>query len=160
MSVTPTGAASRGTAVARLEIVRPQIADEQARRIPLRFNPTDYKLSKSNTFAEITIPGLESPPIQYIRGGSESLTVQALVDTSDTLDDVRKSYVDNIRKLMRPQQSLHARIVPPPPGRRARHRQSACAIEHRSNHGRARTAPQHTPASTFCEDGRKASPIG
>ena len=67
MSVTPTGAAGRGTALARLEIVRPRIADEQARRIPLRFTPTDYKLSKSNTFAEITIPGLEAPPIQYVR---------------------------------------------------------------------------------------------
>jgi LysM repeat protein len=84
------------------------IADERRRRIPLRFNPTDYKLSKSNTFAEITIPGLETPPIQYVRGGSETLTVQALVDTSDTLDNVRTSYVDAIRDLMRPDSREHA----------------------------------------------------
>jgi hypothetical protein len=107
MSVTPVSFAGQ-SALARLEILRPVIADERQRRIPLRFNPTDYKLSKSNTFAEITIPGLDTPPIQYIRGGSESLTVQALVDTSDTLDNVRTSYVDAIRNLMRPDSREHA----------------------------------------------------
>ncbi|HYQ66528.1 LysM peptidoglycan-binding domain-containing protein [Actinophytocola sp.] len=107
MSTTPVSFASQG-ALARLEILRPVIADERRRRIPLRFNPTDYKLSKSNTFAEITIPGLETPPIQYVRGGSETLTVQALVDTSDTLDNVRTSYVDAIRDLMRPDSREHA----------------------------------------------------
>jgi LysM repeat protein len=107
VSVTPVSFASQG-ALARLEILRPVIADERRRRIPLRFNPTDYKLSKSNTFAEITIPGLETPPIQYVRGGSETLTVQALVDTSDTLDNVRTTYVDAIRDLMRPDSREHA----------------------------------------------------
>jgi hypothetical protein len=107
VSITPVSFASQG-ALARLEIIRPVIADERARRIPLRFNPTDYKLSKSNTFAEITIPGLEAPPLQYVRGGSESLTVQALVDTSDTLANVRSTYVDAVRRLMRPDSKEHA----------------------------------------------------
>lgn len=107
MSITPVSLASLG-ARARLEIIRPVIADERQRRIPLRFNPTDYKLSKSNTFAEITIPGLETPPIQYVRGGSETLAVQALVDTSDTLENVRTSYVDAVRNLMRPDSREHA----------------------------------------------------
>jgi nucleoid-associated protein YgaU len=105
---TPVAAASQGVALARLEIVRPFIADERARRIPLRFNPTDYKLSKSNTFAEIAIPGLEAPPLQYVRGGSETLALQALVDTSDTLQDVRVRYVDRLRALMTPDSREHA----------------------------------------------------
>ncbi|MFI0418845.1 LysM peptidoglycan-binding domain-containing protein [Spongiactinospora sp. 9N601] len=107
MSVTPVSFAGQG-ALARLEIIRPVIADERRRRIPLRFNPTDYKLSKTNTFAEITIPGLETPPIQYVRGGSETLSVQALVDTSDTLENVRTAYVDAVRNLMRPDSREHA----------------------------------------------------
>ncbi|RBQ14994.1 LysM domain-containing protein [Spongiactinospora rosea] len=107
MSVTPVSFAGQG-ALARLEIIRPVIAEERSRRIPLRFNPTDYKLSKTNTFAEITIPGLETPPIQYVRGGSETLSVQALVDTSDTLENVRTAYVDAVRKLMRPDSREHA----------------------------------------------------
>jgi len=107
VSITPFSSVSQG-AKAHLEIEQPPNPQGVPKLIPLRFNPTEYKLSKSNTFAEITIPGLETPPIQYIRGGSETLSVQALVDTSDTLDDVRKSYVDAIRRLMRPQESLHA----------------------------------------------------
>jgi hypothetical protein len=107
MSITPVSFASQG-ALARLEIIRPVIADERQRRIPLRFNPTDYKLSKTNTFAEITIPGLETPPLQYVRGGSETLSFQALVDTSDTLENVRTAYVDALRNLMRPDSREHA----------------------------------------------------
>ncbi|MBO0868820.1 MAG: LysM peptidoglycan-binding domain-containing protein [Micromonosporaceae bacterium] len=105
---TPIVAAGQAVAVARLEIVRPQIADEQQRRIPLRFNPTDYKLSKSNTFAEIGIPGLETPPIQYVRGGSDELSIEALVDTSDTLQDVRVQYVNRLAALMTPDSREHA----------------------------------------------------
>ncbi|MEV6345883.1 LysM peptidoglycan-binding domain-containing protein [Actinoplanes sp. NPDC051851] len=105
---TPIAAAGQAVAQARLEIVRPRIADERQRRIPLRFNPTDYKVSKSNTFAEIGIPGLETPPLQYVRGGSEELSLEALVDTSDTLEDVRERYVDRLRSLMTPDSREHA----------------------------------------------------
>ena len=69
--------------------------------IPLRFNPTEYQLQKANNFAEIPIPGLESPPIQFVRGGTEKLTAELLVDTSDTLEDVREKYIDALRDLMR-----------------------------------------------------------
>jgi len=108
VSVTPVSSARQGAALARLEIVRPVIADEQRRRIPLRFNPTDYKLSKANTFAEVNIPGLDTPPLQYVRGGTETLALQALVDTSDTLENVRVRYVDALRGLMRPDSREHA----------------------------------------------------
>lgn len=107
MTITPVSF-SRQNARARLEILRPREADDRENRIPLRFNPTDYKLSKANTFAEITIPGLETPPIQFVRGGSETLTVQALVDTSDTLTSVRKAYVDRVRNLLKINGKEHA----------------------------------------------------
>ena len=55
--------------------------------IPLHFNPAEYKLTKENTFAEIPIPGLESPPLQYVRGGAQVLSMDLLVDTSDELDE-------------------------------------------------------------------------
>ena len=95
VSVTPTGATAR-KAGAYLQIIRP--ADPN--RIPLCFNPTEYQISKANMFAEIPVPGLETPLIQYIRGDSEKLSLEALVDTSDTLDDVRVTYVKKLRELM------------------------------------------------------------
>jgi hypothetical protein len=76
--------------------------------IPLKFNPTEYQLQKQNTYAEIPIPGLETPPIQFIRGASEKLNVEVLVDTSDTLDNVNEKYIDRLRKLMDLDEHLHA----------------------------------------------------
>lgn len=106
-SAIPTTAAADGTVRAHLRIVRP-IEPEDNAVVPLRFNPTEYQISKANTFAEIPIPGLESPLIQYVRGASEKLTVDALVDTSDTLEDVRARYVTRLRKLLSPNAKEHA----------------------------------------------------
>jgi len=105
VTVTPTGSAAQGVR-AHLEIVRPR--GQQS--IPLCFNPTEYQISKANTFAEIPIPGLETPLIQYVRGDSEKLSVEALVDTSDTLQDVRVAFVERLRGLM----SINAQEHAPP----------------------------------------------
>ena len=102
---TPLSAIREGLVAARLEILTPQVEEPL---IPLRFNPTEYQLQKSNTFAEIGIPGLESPPIQFVRGAAEKLTLEALADTSDTLEDVREKYVNKLRNLLRLNSELHA----------------------------------------------------
>jgi hypothetical protein len=102
---TPVDSARQGLVRAYIEIVRPTIPDPL---IPLRFNPTEYQLQKANNFAEIGIPGLESPPIQFVRGSSEKLTADLLVDTSDTLEDVRERYVNKLRDLMNINIELHA----------------------------------------------------
>jgi nucleoid-associated protein YgaU len=93
-----------GMVKAHLEVVKPKGMDP----IPFRFNPTEYQLAKTNNFAELGIPGLPSPPVQWVRGGSEKLTLELLVDTSDTLDDVRKKYTNGLRDLMAPAKELHA----------------------------------------------------
>ena len=103
--MTPLSAIRQGLVPARLEILSPKVADPI---IPLRFNPSEYQLQKSNNFAEIGIPGLESPPIQFVRGAAEKLSLELLADTSDTLEDVRKKYVDKLRDLMRLNSELHA----------------------------------------------------
>ena len=61
--LTPVDLTGKGLVRAHLEIVSPQVPNPL---IPLRFNPTEYQLQKSNNFAEIGIPGLESPPIQFV----------------------------------------------------------------------------------------------
>jgi hypothetical protein len=102
---TPVDSARQGLVRAYLEIVRPTVPDPL---IPLRFNPTEYQLQKGNNFAEIGIPGLGSPPIQFVRGSAEKLTAELLVDTSDTLEDVRLRYVNKLRDLMNVNIELHA----------------------------------------------------
>ena len=102
---SPVDFARQGLVRAYLEIVRPTVPDPL---IPFRFNPTEYQLQKGNNFAEIGIPGLESPPIQFVRGSAEKLTAELLVDTSDTLEDVRERYVNKLRDLMNINIELHA----------------------------------------------------
>ena len=91
---------------ASLEVVRP--APPTPNPIPLCFNPTEYLVQKQNTFQDVPIPGLGAPPIQFIRGGGEKLTFDATVDTSDTLDNVYTTYITDIRKLLEPDDSIHA----------------------------------------------------
>ena len=87
----------QGLVKAHLEVLRPPVP---VPLIPVRFNPTQYQIEKSNTFQEIPIPGLESPPLQFIRGNAERLTTELLLDTSDTLVDVRVAYTFQLRSLL------------------------------------------------------------
>jgi hypothetical protein len=105
VALTPVTAAGQSLVQAVLRIVEPPVDDPV---IPLRFNPTQYKLTKGNNFAEIDIPGLGSPPIQFVRGAAETLAVEFLLDTSDTLEDVRDKYVTKLRGLMDITDKLHA----------------------------------------------------
>jgi nucleoid-associated protein YgaU len=101
----PINFLGRKFAEARLEIVEPA---ESKATIPLHFNPSDYKLTKENTFAEIPIPGLESPPLQYVHGGARTLAMDVLVDTSDELTDVHEAYVKPIERALAKNEKLHA----------------------------------------------------
>jgi nucleoid-associated protein YgaU len=105
MTVTPTSAAATGDAKARLEIVHPTTGSPL---VPLRFNPTTYQVKKTQTFAEIPIPGLSSPPLQWVRGGAETLSFKALVDTTDTLRSVDEEFVNKLRGLLNRDPKLHA----------------------------------------------------
>lgn len=105
MPDSPVRSAAQGPAKASIEILQPS---EAKAIIPLRFNPTEYQLQKGNNFAEIAIPGLDAPPIQFIRGAAEKLSLELLVDTTDTLDDVREKYTDKLRALLNVNGKLHA----------------------------------------------------
>lgn len=52
-------------------------------RIPVQFNPTEYTLQKGAQIAEINIPGIDSPILQFIRGQNEKLTLELFFDTTD-----------------------------------------------------------------------------
>ena len=45
------------------------------------FNPKEYRLSTSNQFIEVSIPGLAAPPLQFSRGKARTLTMQLFFDT-------------------------------------------------------------------------------
>jgi nucleoid-associated protein YgaU len=102
---TPASSAGQNLQRAKLIIESPVTGDNL---VEFRFNPTEYQLQKGNNFAEIAIPGLESPPIQFVRGNCEKLTVELLADTTDTLQDVRQAYVNKLRNLLKVRSESHA----------------------------------------------------
>src|SRR5215470_14177608 len=58
---------------------------------PVQFNPTEYTLSKGAQIAEIPIPGLDQPILQFVRGQTETLSLDLFFDsTEDGMDDNAK----------------------------------------------------------------------
>ncbi|MFD3401562.1 hypothetical protein ACFWUU_12820 [Kribbella sp. NPDC058693] len=53
------------------------------------YNPEEVKLEQGNTFAEVGIPGLSTPPVQYVRGKARILSMELFFDTYETGEDVR-----------------------------------------------------------------------
>lgn len=51
--------------------------------IPVQFNPSEFTISRSVKMADITIPGLDVPLLQFVRGESESMTLDLFYDTTE-----------------------------------------------------------------------------
>lgn len=57
--------------------------------LQVMYNPEELKLEQGNTFAEVGIPGLGTPPVQYVRGKARTLSMELFFDTYETGEDVR-----------------------------------------------------------------------
>jgi hypothetical protein len=76
-------------------------------KIEVLFNPTEYRLTKSNQFAEVAIPGLAAPLLQFGRGNARTLSMQLFFNTYEQRDDVRQ-YTSKLIKLLEIDSGLHA----------------------------------------------------
>jgi nucleoid-associated protein YgaU len=77
--------------------------------IQVLFNPTQYSLEKSNQIAEVGIPGLGSPILQYVRGNTRTLALELFFDTYEQREDV-SHYTNKIYRLLGIESQSH---VPP-----------------------------------------------
>ena len=59
------------------------ILPENKGRIQALFNPERYTVSKSVQLAEVAIPGLDAPVVQFVRGQNEKITMELFFDTTD-----------------------------------------------------------------------------
>lgn len=89
--------------------------------IEVMFNPEEYTVSRENTFAQVAVPGLSAPIVQFIHGNQQSLDMELFLDTYEahkagnrTLnnagDDVRR-LVRRVTDLMNIDPSTHAPAV-------------------------------------------------
>jgi hypothetical protein len=70
------------------------------KELQVLFNPERYTLNKGVQIAEIAIPGLDSPVLQFVRGQNEKITMELFFDTTQfgLLDDVKDVRIET-RKL-------------------------------------------------------------
>ena len=80
---------------------------EVKEEVSVLFNPTEYSMEKSNEFASINIPGLESPMLQFSRGNLETLTMDLFFDSYEENKDVR-DYTTKITDLLKIDPKIHA----------------------------------------------------
>lgn len=69
--------------------------DDTSLKVPFLFNPKELGIEKSNQFAEVNIPGLSSPILQFVRGNARTVTMDLLFDTYELGTDVRE-FTDRI----------------------------------------------------------------
>jgi hypothetical protein len=83
------------------------------RAIEVQVNPSEYTLTKGAQIAEIGIPGIDSPVLQFIRGQNEKLTLDLFFDTTRSgmgespVVDVT-TMTDQIYQLVKIQPETHA----------------------------------------------------
>jgi hypothetical protein len=77
-----------------------------------QFNPTELQFAKQAQIAEIAIPGLDSPLIQFVRLQDEKITLELFFDTTDTgMDENAKSVTlltDPFYELLKIDSEAHA----------------------------------------------------
>lgn len=91
---------------AELVVIQPNGA-QTGRRIAISFFLGSYRLSKQNTYAEQSIPGLPGAPIQFLRGQPKLLSMAVYFDARSENRDVRE-LTDDIARLMKVDRALHA----------------------------------------------------
>lgn len=58
-------------------------------RFQVMYNPDELRLEQGNNFVEVGIPGLDAPPVQYVRGKARTLAMDLFFDSYEADQDVR-----------------------------------------------------------------------
>lgn len=98
---------------------RPNVPGFNNGRIEVLFNPKEYSVDRDTEYAEVAIPGLEAPVLQYVRGGGDRMSFELFLDVTDNMLDgkvvtgqsVRELFIRPLERLMQQNEDLHA---PPP----------------------------------------------
>jgi nucleoid-associated protein YgaU len=81
---------------------------ESATHIPVQFNPEEYTLTKEVNYAEATIPGLNSPVLQFVNGQTQTLDMELFLDTYEEQGTDVREWTTAITDLMTTIPSTHA----------------------------------------------------
>lgn len=72
------------TVLAKARFTRlPTPSATQGEFLDVQYNPTELTFTKAAQVAEIPIPGLDTPLLQYVRGQAETLSVELFFDSTE-----------------------------------------------------------------------------
>ena len=82
--------------------------------LEIQYNPTELSFEKQAQIAEITIPGLDAPIQQFVRGNAEKLTLEIFCDTTDDGTGVNaRSVTEETDKYYQLTKIIPSRHAPP-----------------------------------------------
>jgi hypothetical protein len=55
--------------------------DSGERLLTVMFNPEEYTVNRDNNFAQMAIPGLRAPLLQFVNGNAQTLEMELILDT-------------------------------------------------------------------------------
>jgi hypothetical protein len=53
--------------------------------VAVKFNPAEYTIQRNMNYAEVQVPGLQTPLLQFVRGDAQTLSLELFLDASDRL---------------------------------------------------------------------------
>jgi Contractile injection system tube protein len=75
--------------------------------VEVMFNPTDYGIDRGANYAELDVPGLGTPILQFIRGEAQTLSLTLFLDGSDGRQPVNDS-LNKLRAFVTIDGTLHS----------------------------------------------------
>lgn len=54
---------------------------DTSKSISVMFNPEQYTVNRDNNFAQVAVPGLRAPLLQFVHGNAQTLEMELLLDT-------------------------------------------------------------------------------
>ena len=81
--------------------------------VAVQFNPTEYGIDRGASFAELQVPGLRTPLLQFVRGEGQTLSLELFLDGTDKRassnpDETVEGRLAKLREFVTIQKELHA----------------------------------------------------
>jgi hypothetical protein len=91
----------------RANLTNISIPKNKRKPIVVMFNPTEYSITTNMSYADINVPGLRVPLVQFVRGEAKTLTAELFLDRTDTGQSL-KDALDELRGFVTILKDLHA----------------------------------------------------
>jgi hypothetical protein len=80
-------------------------------KVEVQFNPTEYGIDRGSSYAELQVPGLSMPILQFVRGEAQTLSLELFLDGTDkraSRPDEVEERLAKIRGFVTIDEHLHA----------------------------------------------------